>query len=111
VSSINELKAEIAENQRRISIIESYERGEPIQRRRRHGNGEWHSVVIKVPGWDFDNFEFRKKPEPEVIYCNEYIAKHNGKKFFGVYDTLKEAQRLAVTGAVRIGVKFVEVVE
>jgi hypothetical protein len=110
VSSINELKAEIAENQRRIDIIESYERGEAIQRRRKHGNGEWHSVVIKVPGWDFDNFEFRKKPEPAVIYCNRHYAA-GIDYYWKAYDDIGVCRAFAGSDALEIAVKFVRVEE
>ena len=104
MSILDDLKAQIAELQRRIALIESYKEGDKWQSMA-CGDYRWYDCEGE-PIWYFDQFAYRKKPEPAVLYSNEH-----GFGFFGVYDTPEEAQQLAIPGVVRIGVKFVEAVE
>jgi hypothetical protein len=64
MSKLEELKAQIAERQRRIDIIESHTRGETIQIKVKDSNRKWSDMFNKTPGWDFERCEYRKKPEP-----------------------------------------------
>jgi hypothetical protein len=64
------------------------------------------------PSWDFDEFEYRVKPEPRTIWVNEVRNENpiSTKVFRRVYDSHQEAASNAVSNCVRIAVKFVEVI-
>lgn len=44
-----------------IAVIQAHQRGEAIQHRLIH-DGEW--AITKIPAWNFDEWEYRVKPEP-----------------------------------------------
>jgi hypothetical protein len=110
VSKLDRLKAHAAEIQRQIDIIESHARGETIQLKYKDGNDKWVDLTNTEPGWNFYDFDFRKKPEPVVIYCNKYHAPGIGY-YWRAYCGIDECRALAPKGAIEIAVKFVEVVE
>lgn len=59
----------IAELNRREALIRSFERGVPLQLRRK-GTAHWEDTGI--PSWQWDWFEYRIKPEPEEFFITVY---------------------------------------
>jgi hypothetical protein len=107
MNKLDELKAQAAETQHRIDIIESHARGEPIQCRLKDGNGNWVDLAYTESPWNFGELEFRKKPEPAVCYRNQYSIGWTRN----AYASEREARKHASPQAIRVGVKFVEVPE
>jgi hypothetical protein len=108
VSKLDELKAQAVELQRKIALIESYKEGDQWQLMRISPMvGYW---LDGIPSWDFAQYDFRKKPEPVVIYCNKYHAPGIGY-YWRAYCGIDECRALAPKGAIEIAVKFVEVTE
>ena len=58
------------------------------------------------PLWDWDVHSYRIKPEPKVIWANEYVG---GWGYF--YSSREGAKEMASEAATRIAVKYQEVVE
>ena len=108
MNKLDELKAQIAELQRLIALVESYKEGEQWQYRPRTSNPEqwkWEDCNGE-PRWSLDSTDYRKKPELAVIYINRY----NGE-WGKIHDSPDIARNNATSGAVRVAVKFVEVSE
>jgi hypothetical protein len=103
---LDKLKAEIAEKQRWVALIESYREGD-----------QWQITGCSIkswtdcdgkPDWSFEyGYDYRKKPEPAVCYRNQYSIGWTRN----AYASEREARKHASPQAIRVGVKFVEVPE
>ena len=96
------------ETKKCIEIMQAYVDGKTIESRR-NSAVQWNHIDGKhaTPSWNFVEAEYRIKPEPKVIYVNEYTE---GIKGF-VFDDPKEAARGASVSAKRIAVKYIQVIE
>ena len=52
-----------------IEVLTAYKAGKKIQM---HWRGKWDDCGPHEPDWDFQQFNYRVKPEPKVIWVNEY---------------------------------------
>jgi len=50
-----------------IEVIEHHKNGGKVEHKAKEGNF-W--ILKKNPTWDFETFEYRAKPEPQVIYAD-----------------------------------------
>lgn len=67
-------------------------------------NNEWNDM--DVVSFSADPHKYRIKPEPRVLYVNEYTSGYH----LG-YSNKSQADRDAVAGYLRKAVKYIEVVE
>ena len=74
-----------------IEVIKAYEEGNEIEMRDRNKN-DW--VLIKVPLWNFAEFDYRVKPKEKVIYQYMYIDTTTNKYYATsqFYESAFEAQ-------------------
>lgn len=100
------------ETARRISIMQGFLDGKQVQAR--EDNGRWANC--SDPCWDFGYWNYRIKPEPKIIYVNEYEypASSNPSTTIaagGAYDSREAADKNA--SPLRIGgaKKYIEVIE
>lgn len=87
-------------NEELLTVIQGRIDGKEIQRRIANCCGSW--TTYTKSHWDTTCFEYRVKPEPKVLFVNEY--KHVG---YG-YPTPERAIEYGTTTAIRTAVKYVE---
>lgn len=54
-----------------IEILQAYKEGENIQAKYKGGSSFW-GVIDNPPTWNFEEYDFRVKPEPREFYVNLY---------------------------------------
>lgn len=87
----------------KIAIMQAFEDGEEVQRYSKHYK-EW--VLEILPLWNWCQSDYRIKPQPKVIWVNEYEDGDN----YG-YDTLEGAKDNISPEHARTLIKYVEVME
>lgn len=76
----------------------------PWEYRRRSIGDAWNTA--RTPTWDWDNFEFRVKPQPKVLWVNEYGESGDS---VSAYRSKGEAQRsFILNSTARCAVRYVE---
>lgn len=53
-----------------IAVVQAHKAGKTIQIGSKHEKALWYDTAN--PTWNFAHFNFRVKPEPRIIYVNEY---------------------------------------
>lgn len=81
-----------------IEVLTAYKAGKKIQYL---SHGVW--IDTDGPGWFFHKFDYRVKPEPKVIWVNEY-ADGSGM----AYLSEEQAKLLRHGGHTRVAVRYVE---
>jgi len=81
-----------------IEVLTAYKAGKKIEVKG-HGGVKWHKTSMSA--WDFVECDYRAKPEPKVIWVNEYSDLHFA------YCSEKEAKDKD-RGAIRTAVRYVE---
>lgn len=100
--AIEKLTKELESIQEKMSLIHAHEDGKTIQVL--NCRYEWEN--INDPGWQWDEgCEYRIKPEPKVVWVNEYPHDHTTHK------TKEKAEKFAASTVVRVAVKYVEVLD
>lgn len=89
-----------------IAVIAAHRDGKVIELCERHSNTGTGWQLCKKPIWDFFHYDYRIKPEPRVIWVNEY----DGTLGMNQYNSEENARRAADKHTAR-QVKFVEVLE
>lgn len=49
------------------TVMQAFAEGKTIQLRRHGTNNKW-TIITGNPLWNWDDFDYRVKPEPEVVY-------------------------------------------
>lgn len=57
--------------QEKIKVMQAFCEGKAIQYRKKDSLNQWYNVGVE-PIWDWNQVDYRIKPEPRVIYVNEY---------------------------------------
>ncbi len=83
-----------------IAVMQAAERGEEIESRSRLPDATW--TYNPFPSWQWETVEFRVKPQPKVIWVNEYV------RHLYAYTTEAEAKENAGANTTRKLVKYVE---
>jgi len=96
-----------------IAIIQAHKDGKEIQIKRL-SEGGWYGRLSPAytTRLDFTRYEYRIKPEPKVIWVNEYddlMTGHNSES--SAVDGVKCADGSNALDAVRIAVKYIEVID
>lgn len=86
-----------------IAVMQAYEAGYKIQFMDKD-DSKW--IIASTPSWNFEEYYYRVKPEPRVIYLNEY-KRHDFNGSIAV-DTPEKARKNAAPDAIRTAVRFVE---
>jgi hypothetical protein len=88
-----------------IAFIAGIKSGGKAQYRERRSGDEWDDCTNAPPWPDFSAYDYRIKPEPKVIWVNEYGG------FFGLpFSTKDEAERNRRPGHTRT-VRYIEAPE
>jgi hypothetical protein len=96
----------IAEFQHRIEVMQAFEDGKQIQYNNKATGGKrWCDGLSPV--WDWTASDYRIKPEPKVIYVNEY---DKGQVDF-YYKSKEQARMSSTTRCLRVGVEYKEVIK
>ena len=93
----------------KIEIMQAWEDGLTVENRGVDYSGRWVSLAHEgEPQWNWQLYDYRIKPEPKVIWVNEFdVAEY-------AYSSEDIARREAVEmscPADRIAVKYIEVLE
>jgi hypothetical protein len=92
--------------QEMMGVIQAYVDGKRIQKTT-SGRNNWVDEPLSWSiSWDFSNYDYRIKPEPRIIYVNEYPDGIGGLFHHTVY----YAKISAAPTCIR-QVKFIEVLE
>ena len=87
-----------------IKVIQAHKDGKRIQCKLRRRESEWGDSLN--PSWDFPNHDYRIKPDPLVVWVNEYedgaLSPYQTKD-----EALGAARRYAIS-CKRAAVKMVE---
>ena len=83
-----------------IEVLTAYKAGKKIQM---FWQGSWGDCGPHEPAWNFKDFIYRVKPEPKVIWVNEY-ADGSGM----THPSKEQAQYVQHGGHVRVAVRYVE---
>lgn len=94
--------------QEKIAVMQAAERGEAIQ-----SSGafscqapcDWEDD--NTPNWDWDALEYRVKPEPRVLYANEFQERGLSTNHYRTEDAAKSAAGEKISKII----KFVEVLD
>jgi hypothetical protein len=98
-----------------IVLIRAYIDGKEIESQFKEDNHQlWCEVNIQPMYWDFNNYNYRIKPEPRIIYMNKYPDGSIGKKY-GIslgfcYKTVNDAKASAASTCIGQA-KFIEVLK
>ena len=87
-----------------IKVMQAFVDGKTIQL---ESKGVWFDAPDR-PSWNWASQNYRVKPEPVVVYINEYPGE---ERSFEAYDTKEMAENLASCNCLRVAVKFQEVIE
>lgn len=86
-----------------IEVLTAYKAGKKIEVKG-HDGVKWHNTP--KPAWDFVECDYRVKPEPKVLWVNEY---KNGSGYG--HTTRENAEGVARESHTRIAVRYVEMPE
>lgn len=84
-----------------IEVLNAYKAGKKIQFRQ-YGSLLWEDCINNEPRWNWTYYDYRVKPEPKVIWVNEYDGYMYG------YDSKDEAMKYTNTEHIRNAVRYVE---
>ncbi|WP_155393941.1 hypothetical protein [Xanthomonas albilineans] len=99
------------ETERAIEVMQAYVDGKEIEHRLLQsdkGWSSWASLTQNWALWNWINQDYRVKPEPRVIYVNEYPPPGN---YGCYYESAIDAETSANPHALRVAVKYQEVIE
>ena len=86
-----------------IEVLTAYKAGKKIEVKG-HGGVKWHKTSMSA--WDFVECDYRVKPEPKVLWVNEY---KDGDGYG--HATRKNAEEASRDQHTRIAVRYVEMPE
>lgn len=85
-----------------IAVMQAFVDGKDVQCKLKSDEvwegGEWFS-------WDWRAYVYRVKPEPNVVYVNEYTNN------ISVYRCKENAENMATSSVIRKAVKYIEVID
>lgn len=88
-----------------IAVLTAYKEGKTIQARHRDDEKTtW--LQATEPCWDWETYDYRVKPEPRIVWINEYA---NG--IWGCANSSKQAVKNSTSDECIACRKFVEVLE
>lgn len=91
-----------------IAVIQAHKEGKTIQYRTVSAAG-WWDLLPQSTEFDFGGFIYRIKPEPKVLYVDEYGGTKDLPDL--AYHDKRDAILCAFPEAKRTAVKYVEVLE
>ena len=86
----------------KIKIMQAFVDGKEIELMATHGG--W-VMLAPNPKWNWDVYSYRIKLQPKIIYVNEY-----GDDMDAVHYSEQEAKEDSGCGAIRVAVKYKEVI-
>jgi hypothetical protein len=88
----------------KMEVMQAFLDGKLLQRQSVDcPTGRWHRVGTE-PAWNWFGIDYRVKPEPKVIWVNEYKS-----EFDVIRHSKEEAEEDAGSAAIRVAVKYREV--
>ena len=92
-----------------IQVIQAHKEGKQLQYRGKHSH--W-ADIIDPPAWAFHAYDYRVKPEPRVVWINEYPRTVLGDtRLSTTAHPSKESAAFDASSSVIATRKFIEVLE
>lgn len=91
-----------------IQVLEAAKAGKKIQCRFRFGQGKekWRAASVPFLG-NFELFEYRAEPEPNIVYANIYP----GGIVIHFSQNKEQTEKCARSGVMKKAARFVEVID